>query len=312
MLFRCESSSPDPLSGPSGPSIAEPPQSPPKLRFTSSPPKPRSTAKVNIHSPTKMTATSNSVLLPWRIKVVVQAEREDGEEGTPSGKGKIRGAPNFTLGFPAGDDDDDDDDDGDDNDDNDDGVHDPVMLPPPPKPRARRGGRSTSAAKTGRATTVKVPVKGLSSSPEKPADNPPKVKGAAAAINTSSKRPATPRAPRRRNSSKQKSTAGNTPKNVAAPKPAATPKPATVSKGKRAPPKKKTPEADNYETPAETAVSEDIDQHMAEVRNTCCRLLTGAMFSGSRRGDPVYHLPARDSVCLSLPAVSHRGLRPAL
>ena len=305
MLFRSESSSPDPLSGPSGPSIAEPrrrrSQSPSKLHFTSSPPKPRSTAKVNIHSPTKMTATSNSVLSPWRIKVVVQAEREDGEEeGTPSGRGKIRGgAPNFTLGFPAGDGDDDD------------GVHDSVVLPPPPKPRTRRGGRSTSAAKTGRATTVKVPVKGLSSSPEKPADDPPKVRGAAAAvINTSSKRPATPQAPRRRNSSKQKSTAGNTPKNVAAPKPAATPKPATVSKGKRAPPKKKTPEADNDETLAETAVSEDIDQHMAEVRNTYCRLLAGAMFSGSLWGDPVYHLPARDSVCLSLPAVPHRRLRP--
>ncbi|KAF8253715.1 hypothetical protein K440DRAFT_656906, partial [Wilcoxina mikolae CBS 423.85] len=260
-------SSPDPLSASTAPTIAETPrrsrspskrcsETPVKRRFMS-PSKPRSTSAVSIHSPTKMTATSNSVLSPWRIKVVVQAERDDDEEEdtTPSGRGKPeRTPPNFTLGFGGAD-----------YDDNDDNAGMDMVLPPP-KPRAKRS-RSRSVGVRTRTTTVKV--KGLSSSPEKPAmeGEEPKVapKGRKA---TPGRRPATPAASRRGSSSipatTPKSTAGNTPKKASASKPAVTPRRKRTAKTPAKAKAKAPGAADRDDGKGPLTMSEETDQNMTE------------------------------------------------
>ncbi|KAF8542852.1 hypothetical protein BDD12DRAFT_329447 [Trichophaea hybrida] len=256
------SSSPDPLSASTAPTITEPPrrsrspskrcsETPVKRRFMS-PSKSRSTSAVSIHSPTKMTATSNSVLSPWRIKVVVQAERDDDEEEdtSPSGRGKPgRTPPNLTLGFGGADYDDDDD-----------------MVLPPPKPRAKRS-RSRSVGIRTKTTTVKV--KGLSSSPEKPTmeGEEPKVapKGRKA---TPARRPATPAASRRGSSSIpatiSKSIAGNTPKKAPVSKPAATPKRKRTAKTPAKAKAKAPGAADRDDGKGPLTMSEETNQNMTE------------------------------------------------
>ncbi|KAI5858687.1 hypothetical protein BZA05DRAFT_10734 [Tricharina praecox] len=183
-------SSPDPLSLSSGPFIAEPSRRS-RSRSPSKPlrtPQPRSTSAVQVHSPTKMTATTNSHLSPWRIKVMVEAERDDGSGSDGSGDERGRMAPpSFTLGFAG------------------EGMDVEVV----PSPRQRKS-RDRSVGVITRTRTTKVPVKGLDSSPSETM----KPKG----------RRATPTAPRRL-TPVVKSTAGTSPRKAAVtPKPATTPR----------------------------------------------------------------------------------------
>ena len=195
------SSSPDPLSLPSAPTISGPSR---RLSSRRTPepqpqPQPLSTSAVQIHSPTKMTAVSNSHLSPWRIKVMVEAERDgdDGErqqqqqEEEEEGCGRLA-PPNFTLGFAGGD------------------VLDVKVLP---SARQRRS-RERSVGVVTRTRTTKVPLKGLDSSPV----------GAVAAAKTKGRR-ATPTAPRRPSTPAPKSKARSTSKKApVTPQPAATPR----------------------------------------------------------------------------------------
>ncbi|KAA8895593.1 hypothetical protein FN846DRAFT_894015 [Sphaerosporella brunnea] len=221
-------SSPDPLFDAAAPSIAEPRSSSKRRSTTPSKhaTKNRSSASIKVDSPRKMRATSNTVLSPWRIKVMVEAER-DGEEGseTPSRKGKNKRAlPNFSVGFGGlGDDDD-------------------FELP---APKVKRTVMT-------RTRTTKVPLKGLSSDDETEPATKATVRAKRTSTPAARKVAATPRA---------KSSVGRTPRKstTAAPKPAL--KPATPRRKRttpaRAPEKKVTAIGDDDET--ETPM-EDIDE----------------------------------------------------
>jgi hypothetical protein len=177
---------------------------------------------------------------------MVEAERDDGdgEEETPSGRGKLQ--RKFIVGLDGS-------------------VEDEDELSLPQNPT-----RAPSRSFVTRTTTTKVPVKGLSSSPDRPKDalelaGKGKVKGKATAV----RRPATPAA-KRPATPKAKSSVGRTPRKTAAAAPKLAAKPATPRR-KRANPAqtpakgkgKATEDGEETETNVET---EMIDAPPIEVR----------------------------------------------